>query len=60
MLSCTAGVVNRDIKLENLLLKKEPNAALPCIKICDFGFSKHKHMSNPNSKVGGFGACCVC
>lgn len=33
------GIVNRDIKLENLLLMSIPNQR-PCIKLCDFGYSK--------------------
>ena len=33
-LCCLQGVVNRDIKLENLLLEGK------ILKVCDFGFSK--------------------
>lgn len=35
------GVANRDIKLENTLLSKNPAPnLLPIVKLCDFGFSK--------------------
>jgi serine/threonine-protein kinase SRK2 len=46
------GVVNRDIKLENTLLKNVPNLPLPLVKICDFGYSKDHLTSDPKSKVG--------
>ena len=45
------GIVNRDIKLENLLLMKVPNQR-PCIKLCDFGYSKHDSGGAPETKVG--------
>lgn len=61
-----AGVVNRDIKLENTLLQMVPNLPLPLLKICDFGYSKAQFMSAPKSKVGtlacksvGLGAPCA-
>ncbi|CAD7704930.1 unnamed protein product [Ostreobium quekettii] len=45
------GVVSRDIKLENILLKK--STFLPVVKLCDFGFSKNVNIhSIPRSKVG--------
>jgi Protein kinase domain len=43
------GVVNRDIKLENTLLD---GSAMPLLKICDFGYSKHETDSKPHTKVG--------
>lgn len=34
-------VVNRDLKLENLLLRKgRSEQAYPLLKVCDFGYSK--------------------
>ena len=43
-------IVHRDIKLENMLIDKSPK---PILKLCDFGFSKHKRFqSRPASKVG--------
>lgn len=47
----TVGVVNRDIKLENLLIKEL--AEWPILKMCDFGYSKHLHVNSaPISRVG--------
>jgi serine/threonine-protein kinase SRK2 len=45
------GVANRDLKLENLLLDAS-NTALPCLKICDFGYSKHEMNSSAKTGVG--------
>lgn len=42
------GVVNRDIKLENLLLDKEKKL----LKVCDFGFSKQPKYTIPRTLVG--------
>lgn len=48
------GVVNRDIKLENILLASSPNKK-KMIKLSDFGFSKDEtRHSAPNTKVGTF------
>eukprot|EP00210_Caulerpa_lentillifera_P004255 g4059.t1 len=45
------GVANRDIKLENVLLKS--GARRPLVKLCDFGYSKHEDWdSAPKSRVG--------
>lgn len=41
-------VVNRDIKLENILLDESRRL----LKVCDFGFSKGKKDSDPKSMVG--------
>ncbi|CAD7698081.1 unnamed protein product [Ostreobium quekettii] len=41
-------VVNRDIKLENILLDREERL----LKVCDFGFSKGSNDSEPNTCVG--------
>ena len=48
------GVCNRDIKLENTLLKLDDSqhAALPVPKICDFGFSKHVDDSAAKTRAG--------
>ena len=44
------GVVSRDIKLENTLLD---GSRRPLLKICDFGYSKHKQKDSvPKSRVG--------
>ncbi|GMH39462.1 hypothetical protein BSKO_07360 [Bryopsis sp. KO-2023] len=44
------GVVNRDIKLENLLLQNDQ--LFPQLKLCDFGYSKNDDDSLPKSMVG--------
>lgn len=44
------GVVNRDIKLENLLLQNDQ--LFPQLKLCDFGYSKNHDDSLPKSMVG--------
>ena len=52
------GVCIRDIKLENVLLTGDRNSSKDNVKslrvkVCDFGFSKHKdHHSLPKSVVG--------
>jgi len=50
------GVCHRDLKLENALLshtKSAGQAEAPCVKICDFGYSKSNLLhSQPNSTVG--------
>jgi serine/threonine-protein kinase SRK2 len=50
------GVCNRDIKLDNTLLDKDPNTSdtgTPRVKLCDFGMSKHAEAdSDPHSRVG--------
>ena len=44
------GVAHRDLKLENTLLD---GGAVPRLKICDFGYSKHSEIdSDPKSTVG--------
>lgn len=45
----TIGVVNRDIKLENILVTEGDR---PLLKICDFGYSKNVQASAAKSKVG--------
>ena len=34
------GVANRDLKLDNLLLVRDPQSGNPLLRICDFGYSK--------------------
>ncbi|GAX72675.1 hypothetical protein CEUSTIGMA_g131.t1 [Chlamydomonas eustigma] len=46
------GVVNRDIKLENVLLQPQDGIPQPLIKICDFGYSKAQVQSANTSTVG--------
>lgn len=36
------GVANRDLKLENMLLSGLPLSGNTCLKVCDFGYSKHE------------------
>ena len=48
----TAGVMSRDIKLENTLLVLQPDKK-PLLKLCDFGYSKHDTLDSvAKSKVG--------
>ena len=44
------GVVNRDIKLENILLKT-PDMH-PILKMCDFGYSINENHSLPKTALG--------
>ncbi|KAL3156012.1 hypothetical protein ABBQ32_013000 [Trebouxia sp. C0010 RCD-2024] len=44
------GVANRDIKLENILLKG--CASQPILKICDFGYSINENHSLPKTALG--------
>ncbi|GMH40445.1 hypothetical protein BSKO_08349 [Bryopsis sp. KO-2023] len=45
------GVVNRDVKLENVLLQS--GLRVPLVKLCDFGYSKHEEWNSaPSSRVG--------
>jgi serine/threonine-protein kinase SRK2 len=45
-------VCHRDLKLENTLLDGDESTA-PCVKICDFGYSKSSVLhSRPKSTVG--------
>ncbi len=44
------GVVNRDIKLENILLKAYETH--PILKICDFGYSINENHSLPKTALG--------
>eukprot|EP01023_Acetabularia_acetabulum_P052183 TRINITY_DN5783_c1_g1_i3.p1 TRINITY_DN5783_c1_g1~~TRINITY_DN5783_c1_g1_i3.p1 ORF type:complete len:387 (-),score=37.53 TRINITY_DN5783_c1_g1_i3:573-1733(-) len=45
-------IINRDIKLENILIQIQKNGALQ-LKLCDFGFAKHMERdSAPFSMVG--------
>lgn len=47
-----AGVMSRDIKLENTLLVLQPDKK-PLLKLCDFGYSKHDTLDSvAKSKVG--------
>ncbi len=48
-----AGVVSRDIKLRNTLLAPEPAVALPMVKLCDFGFSKHEDLDSVTDSCVG-------
>lgn len=45
-------VVNRDIKLENVLVTGE-NDEWPMLKICDFGFSKNRMLDSVETSVVG-------
>jgi serine/threonine-protein kinase SRK2 len=46
------GVTNRDIKLENTLLVRQPDKK-PLLKMCDFGYSKSEMLDSiAKSKVG--------
>ncbi len=49
------GVVNRDIKLDNLLLQPVQGLARPLLKVCDFGYSKQDERAAALSKVGTLG-----
>lgn len=53
---CAAGVANRDIKLDNVLLDKSVHGKpeWPIVKICDFGYAKHDAMSTATSRVVSF------
>lgn len=42
------GVIHADLKLENILAHKEPEMALPTLKICDFGLSQ---LADENGEV---------
>lgn len=44
------GVANRDIKLENILLKAHDSR--PILKICDFGYSINENHSLPKTALG--------
>ena len=44
------GVVNRDIKLENILLNAYESH--PILKICDFGYSINENHSLPKTALG--------
>ncbi len=48
--ACRMGVVNRDIKLENILLKTYDTH--PILKICDFGYSINENHSLPKTALG--------
>lgn len=48
--SCRMGVANRDIKLENILLKG--HYSQPILKICDFGYSINENHSLPKTALG--------
>lgn len=47
-----AGVVNRDIKLENALLTPSGGEA-PLLKLCDFGYSKNEHVDSACKTAAG-------
>lgn len=44
------GVINRDIKLENILLVNYEGR--PFLKMCDFGYSINQNHSMPETAVG--------
>ena len=44
------GVINRDIKLENILLINANGR--PYLKMCDFGYSINQNHSLPETAVG--------
>ena len=44
------GVINRDIKLENILLVSHEGR--PFLKMCDFGYSINQNHSLPVTAVG--------
>ncbi len=44
-LNC-AGVMSRDIKLQNTLLAPQPAGVPPMVKLCDFGYSKHEDLDS--------------
>eukprot|EP00210_Caulerpa_lentillifera_P000092 g88.t1 len=46
------NVVNRDIKLENVLVTGN-NEEWPLLKICDFGFSKNQNLDSVENTVVG-------
>ncbi|KAF6248250.1 kinase-like domain-containing protein [Scenedesmus sp. NREL 46B-D3] len=47
------GVVNRDVKLNNMLVQVFPNEPRPpVLKIADFGYCKAYQTSDPKTKVG--------
>lgn len=46
------GIVNRDIKLDNLLLQPMAGVPRPLLKVCDFGYSKQDERATALSKVG--------
>jgi hypothetical protein len=49
---CPAGVMSRDLKLQNALLEAQSEGA-PLVKLCDFGYSKHEeHDSAAKTCVG--------
>ena len=60
-MACRMGVVNRDIKLENIMLKTRDEQ--PILKVCDFGYSINENHSLPKTAVGtpGYtGTCTTC
>lgn len=48
--TCRMGVINRDIKLENILLVSHEGR--PFLKMCDFGYSINQNHSLPVTAVG--------
>lgn len=52
------GVVNRDIKLENIMLKSQDWQ--PILKVCDFGYSINENHSMPKTAVGTPGYTGTC
>ena len=46
LLHACAGVMNRDIKLQNTLLSPQPAGVPPMVKLCDFGYSKHEDFDS--------------
>ncbi len=47
-------IINRDIKVENMLLDKVDTTDTPVLKMCDFGYSINQAKSAPGSRVGTF------
>lgn len=60
------GIVNRDLKLENLLLTPSTDqgmAGAPTIKLCDFGWGPAPHMRKRMKmriRLSVFGCWCPC
>jgi serine/threonine-protein kinase SRK2 len=45
------GVADRDIKLENVLLRQDPSTGEPLLKLADFGYSKNVDQSAARTQV---------
>lgn len=44
----SVGVVNRDIKLKNILLSRKKESDIPLVQLCDFGLSSNLHEKSKN------------